>query len=397
MEKEQSTFNEYPPIKPGEIFDAEKVIREILKAPKEERRTKLAEFKEKLAFQRVGLARVQDIIIDEIRHKPEGKMDDFFDLATEMGAEFGMNNKQRRDTWEALSKYERQHKAVLKIQKEFPKDKDLFRQLFGVQPKGEIEIITGPVSIYIKCHNIEDYMAVCFHEKRKGSGKKRDFTEEERKEAWDSGAINIYSTAYPNIGWAITAENTEKIKLPGTLDKDSHQKFVHEEQHIIKSFFDKEDLLDPGSPGIQFSVRKNFLAAETEEEKEKILGDFFRMFRHNAEYQAKDEIFAYYKDGRFDRIEGELLTPKKEGGIYDNLEEPKKANYLWLRSSDEIRALTKRVVDRVLVDEYKEIIISGTGAIQKMEKAGYEKEEIIALLTHEPLAKWGKVVGRITE
>ncbi|MFA5830231.1 MAG: hypothetical protein WC878_00195 [Candidatus Paceibacterota bacterium] len=397
MQEEQPVFNEYPPIKNGEIFDAEKAVRGILKAPKDERRQKLAEFKEKLAFQQVGLARMQDILIDEIRRKPEGKMDDFFDLATEMGAEFGMNDKQKRDIWEALSKYEIQHKAVLKIRKEFPKDKDLFHRLFGSQPKGEIEITTGPVSIYIKCHDFEDYMAVCFHEKRKGSGKKRDFTEEEMMEAEESGAINIYSTAYPNIGWAITAENTEKIKLPGVLDKDSHQKFVHEEQHIIKSFFDKEDRLDPDSPGVQFSVRKNFLAAETEKEKEKILGDFFRMFRHNAEDRAKDEMLAYYKDGRFERIEGLLLISEEEGGIYDFLEEPKKANYLWLKSSDEVRALTKRVKDRVLVDEYKEIIINGTDAIQKMEEAGYEKDEIIALLTHEPLAKWGKVVGRITE
>jgi hypothetical protein len=395
MEKEQSTFNEYPPIKPGEIFDAEKVIREILKAPREERRTKLAEFKEKLAFQQVGLARVQDIIIDEIRRKPEGKMDDFFDLAAEMGAEFGMNDKQRKDTWEALSKYERQHKAVLKIQKEFPKDKDLFSQLFGSQPKGEIEIIIGPVSIYVKCHDFEDYMSIFFHKKKKSSGGKDDFTEEEKKEAWDCGAINIYSTAYLNIGWAITAENTEKINLPETLDKDSHKKFVHEEQHIIKSFFDKEEILDPNSPGIQFSVRKNFLAAETEEEKEKILEDFFRMFRHNAEARAKDEILAYCKDGRFDQVKGELLTPKKEGGIYDFLEDPKSADYLWLKSSAEVRALTKRVKDRALIDEYKEIIINGIDAIRNMEEAGYNKEEIIALLTHEPLARWKRVTKRI--
>ncbi len=396
MNEEKFTM-EQPPIKPGEVFDPEREIRGILKVPKEERQQKLAQFKEKLTFQKVGLARVQDILIDEIRSKPEGKMEEFYDLAAEMGAEFGMNDKQRRDIWEALSKYERQHKAVLKIRKEFPKDKDLFSQLFGSQPKGEIEVMTGPVSLYFKCHDFEDYMAVCFHEKRKGSGKKRDFTEDEKTEAWGSGAINIYSTVYPNIGWAIMAENTAKIKLPGTLDKDSHQKFAHEEQHIIKSFFDKEELFDPDSPSIQFSVRKSFLAAETEEEKEKILGDFFLMFRHNAEDLAKDEILAYYKDGRFDRIEGLLLAPEEEGGIYDFLEEPKKANYLWLKSSDKVRELTKRVKGRVLIDEYHEIIINGINSIQKMEQAGYEKEEIIALLTHEPLTKWGKVVKRIIE
>jgi hypothetical protein len=65
--------------------------------------------------------------------------------------------------------------------------------------------------------------------------------------------------------------------------------------------------------------------------------------------------------------------------------------------NDETRALTKRVIDKMLVEEYRRILSDGVEAIEKMEENGYTKEEIIALLTYEPLAKWGKVVARIID
>ncbi|MCX6739283.1 MAG: hypothetical protein NT098_04530 [Candidatus Parcubacteria bacterium] len=392
---EEKFIVEQPPIKSGEIFDPERGIRGILKVPKEERRQKLAEFKEKLAFQKVGMARVQDILIDEIRNKPNGKIEDFYDMAVDLGAEFGMNENQKKITKETLEEYQTRHKAVEKMRKEYPENEELFRHLFGTVPKGEIEIVTGPVSLYIKCHNFEDYLAVCFHDKRKGGGKKRDFTEEERKEAGESGAINVYSESYPNIGWAITAENTSKLSSSENVEQGSLQRFLHEEQHAVKSLFDKEIFFDPNYPSTVFSVRQSFLSAETNEEKGKVLEDFFRAFRHNAEDYAKDEILAYYKDGRLERVYKELTTTEEEGGLYDFLVEPKKLDYLWMKSNDEDRALSEIVRDRVLIEEYKEIVAGGIISIQKMEEVGYEKEEIIALLTHEPLAKWVKATKRV--
>lgn len=391
--QEEKPFIEEPPIKYGEIFDPEKEIQVLLKVPKEERKQKLAEFKEKLTFQKVGLARVQDILINEIRSKPNGKIEDFYDMATEMGAEFGMNETQRKDTKEVLARYEKQHNAIENIRKEFPSDKDLFRALFNKIPKGKIEVVVGPVSLSFKCHDFEDYMAVFFFNRMKGSGKKRDFTDEEREEAMASKGVNVPSLSYPDIGWAIMAENASGVGNFSQSDKESKQIFTHEEQHTIKSFFEKEELLDPNHPSLLFPVRKSFLDAQTEAEKEKILERYFRAFRHNAEEYAKDEILAYYKDGRLSSVYESLA--ETDGGNYDYLADPKKIDYLWMKTSDEIRALSKRVRDRVLIEEYKEILANGVDSVRKMEAGGYDKEEIIALLTHEPLAKWGKAVGRV--
>ncbi|MCX6736462.1 MAG: hypothetical protein NTZ13_05265 [Candidatus Parcubacteria bacterium] len=393
--QEEKFVMEQPPIKYGEVFDPEIAVREILKAPKEERQQKLAEFKEKLAFQQVGLARVQDILIDEIRNKPNGKIEDFYDMAVELGAEFGMNKQQKKEIAKILDRYSLLYKGIENIRQKFPNTNDLYKELFFEAPKGKVELVTGPVSLYFKCYDFKDYLTVFYSNQRRHHGKKRDFTEEEKAEAMGCKAINIFSVSHPEIGRVVMAENNSGIGR-NPKEEESAVIFIHEEQHAINSLFDK-DLLDPNDPINVRNVRQSFLDAETMEEKEKILINFFRQFRKNAEAFAKDEMIAHYKDGHEDMALVELNMPKEEGGIYDFLEEPRKAEYLWLKSSDDIRALTKEVVEKTLVQEYKETLTIGVGAVRKMEDAGYEKEEIIALLTHEPLARWGKVVKRVLE
>jgi hypothetical protein len=392
--QETTPIIEQPPIQPGEVFVPERAIREVLKASKEERPAKLAEFKEKLKYQQVGLARVQDIMIDEIRSHPEESVDELFALATDLGEEFGMNDLQKKETRAVLERYEKQHEAIADILKKFPKEEDLFRALFNRMPKGKIEIIIGPASLFFKCHDFEDYLAVCFP--LRGSGKKREHTEEERKEAQDSGAITVQLPAFPDLGYAITAENTAKLSLPGNIDTDSHQKFVHEEQHAIKNLFQKETS-GQNYPLSQYMARERLLSAETKDEKRKIFEDFYRAFLIGAEEEAEDEMLAYYQDGRLERIYGELTKPEEKGGIYNFLEEPKQMDYLWTKFDDETRTLAKEVANRVLTEEYDQILNQGINALRTMESAGYAKEEIIALLTHEPLARWGKVVGRVLE
>jgi hypothetical protein len=397
MKEEQPQISEYPPIKHGEVFDPEKEILEVLKASRMERPAKLSEFKEKLAFQKAGLARVQDLMIDEIRRHPEKSTDELYEMATELGTEFGMNEKQKKEARKALEKYEKQHKAIEKIRKEHKKDEDVFKELFWKEPKGKTEVVQSPVSLYFKCYDFEDYLAVCYQERMRGFVKEKNFTDEEKKDAYASGARNVYSFSHPELGRAITVENTQKLLSEPTVDQEEYvgQKFAHEEQHIFYGFFNKDEAIDPNNDSTLFTIRKNYVNAKTEKEKEKVLKKFFRSFRQYADDRAKDEILAYYKDGRAGRTYNELTTDEAEGGIYDFLAKPKKPNYLWTVTNEEDTEFIKRISNKLLIEEYKKTITDGIEVIQKMEENGYAKDEIIALLTHEPLAKWGKVVGRI--
>ena len=392
--QESKPIHEVPPIKKGEIFEPEKEIQEILKAPKEERKEKLSIFKEKLAFQKVGLARVQDIMIDEIMRKPEENKEELYDMAVDLGSEFGMNERQKREEEVAIEKYVNLHKGIENILHKFPNTNDLFKELFFETPKGKVELVTGPVSLYFKCYDFQDYLSIFYSNQRRHFGKKRDFTAEERAEAMECKAINIFSISHPGIGRGVMAENDSGIgRNPN--EGEGAVIFTHEEQHAIHSLFDNEIILDPSDPIQVKSVRQDFLDAETKEEKEKILTNFFRQFRKNAEIFAKDEMLAHYKDGHDDMAFEEITLPKEEGGGYDYLEEPRKFQYLWMKTDDETRAMTEKVVQKTLIEEYRETIAKGVEAVRKLEKAGFERGEIIALLTYEPLSKWDKVVERI--
>ena len=52
---------------------------------------------------------------------------------------------------------------------------------------------------------------------------------------------------------------------------------------------------------------------------------------------------------------------------------------------------------KIFLKDYRKIIGDNIDAVADLEEAGYKKDKIIALLTHEPLAKWPKVVRRLLE
>ena len=68
-----------------------------------------------------------------------------------------------------------------------------------------------------------------------------------------------------------------------------------------------------------------------------------------------------------------------------------------MKEYEETKNLTEDLIKEVYIDEYRELLNDAMSAIKKMEEAGYDKDEIISLFTHEPLAKWGKATERVLE
>ena len=59
------------PLKPGETFDPEQELAEVKSMPKKEKRKRLLEYKDKLAYQKEGLARIEEQLIKMIRDNPD--------------------------------------------------------------------------------------------------------------------------------------------------------------------------------------------------------------------------------------------------------------------------------------------------------------------------------------
>jgi hypothetical protein len=392
MENEKY-IHEVPPIKPGEVFVPEKEVREILKYKGEERKEKLAVFKEKLTFQKAGLAKVQKEIIEKIKENPDSSYKELFEEACRLGEEYGMNEEQKKIASSALEQYEEKHRVIEEVRESYPDANDLYKELFGKKPKGEVEIIAGPVTLYIKCHDLEDYENIYFQSAKKLNPRQKFDAEFKEKVDRTKGIQVSGLEDFPDL-W-IAVENVTKLEMEPNSKEESKSVFLHEEQHAIKSLFEEAPERDLG---LANKTRNDFKTTENTGEKERVLCRYFRETRKESEIYAKDEILAYYKDGTdLPDVVQKLSKLKEEGGNYDYSEKNRNNLFLWMKENEEIRTLTKEVMQEVYVDGYRELLEEATNAIKKMETAGYEKDEIITLLTYEPLAKWGKVVGRVLE
>jgi hypothetical protein len=388
MKEEQLKINEQLPIRKGEIFEPEKEIRKVLKAPKTERPAKLAKFKEKLAFQKAGLAKTQKESIEKIRENPEASFKELFEEVCRLGEEYGMNEEQKKVAYSALEKYELCHRAVQDEYESYSDGSEIYRDLFGKEPKGEIEILVGPVLLYIKCYDQEDYERLYWRgEQEKNS--RLPFNNEIKEKANKSKGVQIALASHPDL--RIAAENVTQVVKEPDPEEYSKSVFPHEEEHVIYGFFE-----EPFEADRTFANRaaKDFKEAKEQKEKERILRTYFRKTREEAETYAKDETLAYYKDGT-----GFSEIVKKIFEEFDFLKKKKESKFrpLWMSESEETTAMSEKIEHEIYFEEYENVLSEATNAIKKMEDAGYEKEEIIALLTHEPLAKWGKVVEKVLE
>src|SRR3989344_981872 len=109
----------------GEIFDPEKEVMNILKAPREKRGTKLFEFQEKLAFQKEGLAKMQETLINNIRINPDMALEKLYGIVNDNAQKFALSEGQKEITRSLLLNYAIRHKAVSDYRKKYSDDAEL--------------------------------------------------------------------------------------------------------------------------------------------------------------------------------------------------------------------------------------------------------------------------------
>jgi len=371
------------PIAPGEIFNPESEIAGILSAKTGDRPARLAEFREKLAYQLDGLAEAEIEIIRMIREDPDISRDELFRAAKAIGSRYGMDKRQKYTMKDALTEYAAKHKAVKKLRVEFPDDKDLFERLFGYRPKGEVGIISDPSTFYIKCHNAEDYASVC-----RNAG-------EEENGGEGSLAVSVLAPGAPELG-VVAAENMKEVEAKfdeGSAEQKTQKLHMHEEQHVVTEMLEKRSRL-PAKKAFEALA----VTHQDAPEYERLLDRYLRVaWRTAADTDAKSEILSYFKEGRtIDEIYKELSLGEGGGGIYDMLDLPcGKERVLSELGEREPKEMLERSIERIYGTEYKETFNGAFDALRHFEDAGYPREKTIALLVHEPLPRWGKLADRV--
>ncbi len=402
------------------FFDPKYELAKILKAPTAERPQLLAAYKDKLMWQKKGLAGVQAAMEEDIRTNPDMSQEEFVKLYMERAAEFAATKSQKEIAERVFARYAAKHEAVHRTREEYPDNKALFAALFGVEPKGEIEVIEGPMILYLRLHDLEDYALARSSESLKNTP---HVTPEMIEEASHSAGCMLPNVILPGLNGCVTLENAQGKPF----DEYSKEAYLHEEQHAINQLSDWKKQRNLDTPLYSLESARNAINAvekgmaegdaaslslkkiekqKAEEKLENALTQYFRVYReHNAEgqYKAKDEILAYAKYGRsFEEVFAMLTSTKVENGLYDYLADKKCDSKDILRSAgfdeetansfvqkaDEIKA-------RVFGPEYHALLREGLDAYEDLRKEGYKEEVIRAILLEEPLGKWKKIADRL--
>lgn len=411
--KTEKPEEEKAPILEGEMFFPELELKDIKTLPSKERKEALDRWKEKYVYQKEGFAKMQEDFVSKIRENPDMPLEDLDKNLETWGVKYGFTPQQKKIAETILQEYEQKHKAVSKYRKEYPDDAELFEKVFGVKPKGRVEILEGPITLYFKCHNLEDYALI--YSRAFASG--RSLTAEDIDRASNSSGVSIKISLIQELAGTIIAQ----MAVGKNSDKDYDRTFVHEEQHAIRRLF-KEI---PQREGFFADFMEAAMNGDDEKIKS-VLSRFFRSFREGGEASAKNEILAYLKS-RYDAIEKTKIEEALKGIFEDitNVEKERSYDYFEIKRKqlreiffqgkytlgeviykdldfDKNETLKQKILDffeqadkQVFEDEYKQIVWEGLNVYRALRDGGYSQEQTVALLINEPLIKWPKIATRL--
>lgn len=224
----------------------------------------------------------------------------------------------------------------------------------------------------------------------------------------------------------LSVEYTTDEFVMTTQREPSEATLIHEEQHQFNKLFVPMEIRW-GQLAIMERVAEN--AKSPEEAKKMLIHELVRAERRWAglwfDKRARDEILAYYRDGRLPHAIYETLA---NNPIYDYFDQEKEAiakiperiqktlreqmtvamyairsdefgGYKYPLEASALEVDSKEIepyIDLVFKDEYRADLKRWLGAIENLEEKGYKREEIVALLYQEPARVWPNMVKRIT-
>ncbi len=381
------------------VFDPARQLREIRSAPNPQ--VALQEYRDKLSFQKKGMALLYEQIVFEVRRNPDITLEKVDELIEKHGATYGFTPAQKSEVRWVMREFKDKHNAVHSTRENYPDDSKLYAYLFARPPVGRVEIEEGPLTFYIRCHDQRDYAYIYSQNFLSGIPvSERDVTI-----ANETGGVSIGSAIQSELRGCIIAENV-------TRASDHHITHIHEEQHAIKRLF--------SSSAKKVENYYSIFEAKNDSELRACIEREFRAIRRTHEPRTADEILAYMKTapiGDFTNsieieseyqgnktasgISGEyvlqtLMTPKEKGGLYDYFrDEKERLIRRFLRDlGEEKERIIRKSAERVFVNEYQELIRQGIRVFKILLQRGFSVERVIGLLTSEPLQKWQKVVNR---
>ncbi|MDP3052167.1 MAG: hypothetical protein Q8N42_01530, partial [bacterium] len=396
-EKEQETAEKKEKAEtlnlPYKYFDASEELEKINKFTEAElknltpnerlelKKEKLKNLKKELAEQMVGISKINAemetmaLDSDVIDRK---KLDNYLSEKAEV---YRLNPVQLEKYRYVLDKIGERNRTINEVAGKFAgkTDGEIFFEMFGQKPAGEVEIKKGALSFFVICKNIKDYSRLYA-----GNDKPEDVEIARNTGGFAGGGRTVmrglegYTTTVANA--AITSDKSwlESVK-------------IHEEKHILETMTRKVEIA---------GEYEKFTGSEKIEIQKKELCEMINQDKIRNERRAKNEVFAYIKDGTpvksdapfREDIKKILLRKKAEGGLYDYFEFDKK-----FYSHPDYAKFGKELLNDVYVEfrnKYEQDITKALETADRLEKLGFPKDRIIGLFQAERLDQWDKTYIR---
>ncbi len=357
-------------------FDPEQEVKKIASFAEEKIRTLsqdeyiaekkkiLEEFKKQFTFQVVGRmklhAELEDILLKKGSYDQK-RADQLRKCILKKSEKLRLSPVQLGRYEAFLSKLEDWNREMDNVQGELKigrDDKSLFEKLYGVVPEGEVFVHRGPVSFFVDCNNVGDFA------KARG--------ESEEESVLIGGSSRGLRTIVKNNNGEETKKWIEEVR-------------IHEERHSLKKLLD--EMME------ESIIFKGLSLSDRREIEIQSLNAIVENDLEIAKKRARDEIFAYLKDGSsIKRLRNVLLKDKSKGGIYDYLEEAKN-DYHTSFEQDSL-AESDAVFERAHF-EYKKILAEVLDEVEALLLLEIPRTEIIAMLEFEPLDQWKRVMSRL--
>jgi hypothetical protein len=380
------------------------------------------------------------IPVEEVMTPKKAELDDeaVMEAVERCGAKARLTPEQKESVDRMAETIIDRRKAIQDARQQAPTPESLYRLCFGREPIGKVTVIEGPITLYFRCQDADDYALI--HSQKFAFGE-LSVTNEERADAMKSGGVSISASRAesPNmdkdadlldevgrvdetrlaerrrlltrLGGAIIAENN-------TIPRSFMHRwgiYRHEEQHAIKKIMGEFELQKTGRTAAKDVLDLMEISKEESAKAEEILDlvrsadaardkgrdpeseikklhdrlaelektgkaatkqmqEWLTRFTEDTiEARAKDEILAYYLDGRLadavevyemrltnpgpvdhtqpvdiDLVRPYLKESKTDGGLYDYHADPRTAQnilYEVMSEAENIVAESSRAED----------------------------------------------------
>lgn len=382
LQQLKAVDKEKPRVASGEVFDPEKEVKKILKAPREEKPRTLKEFKKELADQKEGIAAMQETLEKIIRENPDASLEKLYQAAEDMNIalDLKLTDNQKEIAKSVLEKYVEKHNKIKEVREKYPDDKELFKALFGRYPRGKIEIIKKPMVFYFRIHDLKDFAFISTQSFLKG----REFTRSELEEVRDIGGNFIHGGLLLSDCDGIVIIGN--VQMEGFLDSEKDI-VAHEEQHAVNHLI--ANIFRPGHETFKRTFKNTA-------EQFNIVQEYLLWHRNLLDDVAASDLLAYLKQESYTR---EDILINITIAVKDRIKEMLSPinNILNKLNKNELLEIGKLMEEKFNMEEYFRMVEGGMNSLQKLRENNYSDEKIAALLINEPLAKWPKVAERLLE